>query len=158
MRLTRKMKVPDLFFPEKSLDEKIKSLESEEEKEKNEQRKLSDFVLDDRESTSSEIEGLTYERCYPAINRKDISDGLFVSYGSSENIVPFLDIFKFQDAQTMKNNIGNMVTCGRRFNSQDSTLKLYIMFKGQYSCFVYSEDREIVDDYLEKFGFKEIYQ
>ena len=151
------MKVPDVFLPEKSLDEQIKRLESEEKEEK-EPRKLSEFVLDERQYTTSKIEDATYERLYQKINRADIADGIFVSYGVGENIVPFLDILKFQDAQTMRKNISNMVIAARRYNDWSSTIKAYIMVKGQYSCFAYAEDREFINAYIEKFGFKEIYQ
>lgn len=158
------MKVPKTFRPEKILDEKIKSLESIKEKDI-EVGRLTDFVLKEgpyaKYAYSSEIHKQTYERLYSSISKTDVIDGIYIGYSSSgDKFTPALDILKFQDVQTMRSNISNMIGCARKLNVNDS-LKVYLMVQGSYACFVYTSDNGqegIVDIYKEKFGFKEIGQ
>lgn len=156
------MKIPNIFRPEKIFDEKIKSLESIKEKEL-EVRSLTDLILKeglcDKPTFSSEIHKSTYERLYSSINKTDVIDNIYLSYSGSENkFTPSLDILKFQDAQTMRNNINNMTECAHKLNVNNS-LKVCVIVKGPYACFIYTSDLNqewIIDTYKEKFGFKEI--
>jgi hypothetical protein len=158
------MKIPNIFRPEKILEEKIKNLESIKEKEL-EVKSLTDFILNEgpyaKYAFSSEIHKLTYERLYSSISKTDVIDGIYIGYSSSgDKFTPTLDLLKFQDAQTMRNNINNMTECARKLNVNNS-LKVCVIVKGSYACFVYTSDSDqewIVDTYKEKFGFKEIGQ
>ena len=148
------MKVPDLFIPEKNLEEQTKSLKN---LRKKEIRNLKDFIIDQGLQLSEFVECdklRTYEDFLPFLNKVDLVDGIFIDYGEST-----MEIIKFRDANTLNLNMNNMIEYACEFLKKDYRSRVNIIVKETYAGFVYTSDekkaKEIIESYKRNFDFKE---
>ncbi len=141
------MKVPNLFIPEKNLEEQTESLKHPKERIK-EIKELTDLVI---------YEGLQPSRfgTYKSTNfspflSKDMVDGLFVEYG-----FPRIEFIQFKDSYTLQDAIKNLLP-SLMVNSEN--LPNYLMTKDAYVGLIYAENKnraeELAENYRERFGFE----
>ncbi|MBM3199362.1 hypothetical protein FJZ53_00375 [Candidatus Woesearchaeota archaeon] len=146
------MKVPDIFVPEKNLDEQTGSLEHPKEKKiaiPEEIKKLTDLVI--YEGLQPSRFGTYRSQNFSPFLSEDMIDGLFVEYG-----YPRIEFIQFKNSyalqKTMKNDLPSLVI------NNSKNIPYYLMIKDIYLGLIYAENKnmaeEIAGNYRERFGFE----
>ncbi len=143
------MKVPDLFIPEKNLEEQTRNLEHPKEIVRLEEiKELTDLVI--YEGLKPSRFGTYKNQNFSPFLRKDMVDGLFVEYG-----FPRVEFIQFKDSYALQNAIEYLLP-SLMVNSEN--LPHYLMTKDVYVGLIYAENKnhaeEIAENYREKFGFE----
>lgn len=138
------MKLPDIFIPEKNLDGQTESLKHPKEIKLEKIKKLTDLVI---------YEGLRPSRFG---TYKDLSsflkiiDSIFIEYGTSR-----VEIVEFIDDNTLKSGISDIL---KNTWFWYFSIPPHVMIKDVYAGFIHTEDKneakEIIDNYVKKFGFE----
>lgn len=141
------MKVPNIFIPERNLDEQVENLKHTKKVKLGEIKELTDFVI--REGLKVSKFG-TYKEGLSFFLDEFVIDGIWVEYGLS-----IVKILKFRDAHTLKLNMNYILENRREWTT---IWPFYAIIKDVYAGIIYAheknEAKEIVDNYVEKFGFE----
>jgi len=141
------MKIPNIFIPEKNLDEQTESMKNPKEIVKI--KELIDLVL---------YEGLCasmFGNYTMSSNSFDglIIDGIWVEYG-----LPTVRFYRFKDANTLKHNMCLAELVLENLPIDPILNPFYMITRDDYAGVIYApnkdEAKEITEHYIKRFGFE----
>jgi len=150
------MKVPNVFLPEKNLENATESLKNKRERRI---KSLKELILDENadfpEFIYYEALGIKESHTYRLLRESDISDGVFIDYGD-----PCVSIIEFKNKNLLIENIGVIRSIVKEFNdNKDISHKAYALLKEEYAVFVYADLKDPIKTRLvnayKRIGFKE---